>query len=489
MDRYKSISTLVLIVLFLVTIVSTPSCGRIKKTIDNLRGNSEINDEDILNVKKGISNCYGYVWWQLTGDALYSVEAKQLEAELKRRGYRAFVGTHNGHVPLCQEDVVMFSYGNTLSHGAIVFSDSGNVSHFRETMLCTVIKKTGELIPNFQNRLIVNPYLLDFYPSKYEEILIRNGASSKAINDKESQGSIGFWHQNDSMQEVQDLLYPGKNPKVTVWKHPAKLVIGIDSGITTDSDKTEIYDDESLQLKAYVFYSGVSGYEEVTGVLGQPKVTWADPEIVNGLVRGSYLSPGKNTIKASITIVKPWGVASKTEKAESINKDITLTLQAEFDIWMTSRASPQKLSVWAGAIFNNEPNDGKNTLTPSKLTVTQVFYKNQIKISGDMKGLSPNTSYMVCLAKNPNTDLGLVGVFASSSTLSYFTTDANGTAQWEVELDFDTTIFSYGLEKPGTSIFSIGIIDQTIFNQLLSQGVNNPLQQALISDSFIVNIN
>ena len=129
--------------------------------------------------QKGIQNCHGYTWWQLTGSPQNSKSLTQVEQELARRGYRAFL--YDATITLKSGDVVTF-VGTGVNHSGIVLHE-GKVSHLRSTAIQDLIRTSGslpsgDLLPTGR-LIIVDPNDLYSYPQDYKQWLIDHSSDKR----------------------------------------------------------------------------------------------------------------------------------------------------------------------------------------------------------------------------------------------------------------------------------------------------------------------
>ena len=346
---------------------------------------SGLYEADPAIAKPGIQNCYGHVFWQLTGITGNFKTFAEVENEMKRRGYKEYTMAMSD--PIKAGDVVRMT-GPKTDHIGISLYD-GTLCHFRETGTQTVLQEDGGLFPS-SNLLIISPEKLVTYPQDYIDWLKKKGASEAAIQKKIKELSIGFWHQRDTMAEIKHLFYPDDNVTLdlTIWRLPSKLEI--------TQDKQTIQSGETVKCEAWLVFG--PGLEKVKAD-SYTEVFWGDPpqQFESGTISASELHDGENIIKASVTIISPWALASDAIKKEYIGKDVLLNLEAETTVTVGNTPGFPALS-FTGPV---EPNAGELKLkidTSGKVTGTwqgDVYQgTDRTTYDGSFSGTLESPSYM-----------------------------------------------------------------------------------------------
>ena len=301
---------------------------------------NEFPGDPRINKTPGIQNCHGYTWWMLTGTPANSKSKAELVQELERRGYKSY--PYGANVTLKSGDVVIFE--KDIDHSGIVVAD-GTLSHYRITQIQDILRDTGNLPEGSKAGdlvakdlgIITDPAKLGSYPNEYEDWLISHSPSPdvtrNAIEKKKQERSFGFWHNTDDMNVVKSLLYPDKNPTITVWKLPA----GIE--VVPASDK--MFQDEEKTFEAWFLFDLGSVKEKIRSSLhSNIKIYWNEPDenevIHNGLVKGTDMKIGLNNVNVSAMIITPWGLISDTIKPEYAGKDVVKWLETKAQLTVLS---------------------------------------------------------------------------------------------------------------------------------------------------------
>ena len=384
LKNYLVITFFILIVLLVPTVLSCKSGSNVSQSSPDSKSSALYEADPAVAKKPGIQNCYSHVLWQLTGVPVNYKPYADVETEMKRRGYKSYPMTAS--TPIRTGDVVTMM-GHKVGHIGISLYD-GTLCHFRESAVLTVIISDGDLLPS-SRLLVIAPEKLATYPQDYTSWLIAQGASEAAIQKKIRENSIGFWHQNDSIADVKKILYPDIDPALTIWKLPTKLEI--------TQDKQVIKNSESVKCEAWLVYG-----PELDKVKAetQIKVFWGDPpkQFTSGTISASELQPGQNQIKASVTIIKPWTLASDAIKPQYIGKDVLLNLEATTIVTVGDQPGFPAIS-FTGPV-QNDAGTLKLNLDPSgKVTGTwqgERLYQGKVAMTfdGSFSGTVQSPSYM-----------------------------------------------------------------------------------------------